>query len=60
MCKAVKVPFNPIHTGGGGVFDPTQELDPYDLRTIASSVLLLRNFSSNLPGNNLVLSGFGS
>ena len=50
---------NPIQTGGGGVFDATQDLKPL-LLTIASTVFLLRDFSSNLPGNNLVLLGFGS
>ena len=45
---------------GGGAFDTTQELNPYYSRTIASTVFLLRDFSSNLPGSNLVLSSFGS
>ena len=49
---------NPIQTGGG-VFDATQDLKPL-LLTIASTVFLLRDFSSNLPGNNLVLLDFGS
>ena len=51
---------NPIQTGRGGAFDTTQELNPYYSRTIASTVFLLRDFSSNLPGSNLVLSSFGS
>ena len=46
--------------GGGWAFDAIQELNPYYSRTIASTVFLLCDFSSNLPGNNLVLSGFGS
>ena len=55
--------FNPIQNGregGGAAFDTTQDLNPYYSRTIASTVFLLRDFSSNLPGNNLVLLGFGS
>ena len=52
---------NPIQTGGGGgASDATQELNPYYSRTIASTVSLLHDFSSNLPGNNLVLSRVGS
>ena len=51
---------NPIQTGGGGAFDATQELNPYYSRTIASTVFLLRDVYSNLSGNNLVLSDFGS
>ena len=60
----IYIVFNRIHTGvGGGVgeaFDATQELNPYYSRSIASTVFLHCDFSSNLCGNNLVLSGFGS
>ena len=56
--------FNPILTGvgvgGGEAFDASQELNPYYSQGITFTVLLLRGFSSNLPGNNLVLSDFGS
>ena len=49
---------NPIQTGGGvRTFDATQELNPYYSRTIASTVFLLRDFSLNVLGNHLVLSG---
>ena len=40
----------------GRAFDATQ----YYSRAIGSTVFLIRDFSSNLPGNNLVLLGFGS
>ena len=54
---------NPIRTGvgGGGGFYATQDLNPLLLRiAIVSTVFLLREFSSSLFGNNLVLLGFGS
>ena len=47
--------------GGGGAFDTTQDFkNSLLLMNDASAVFLLRDFSSNLPGNNLVLLGFGS
>ena len=46
---------------GGGAFDATQDFkNSLLLMNDASAVFLLRDFSSNLPGNNLVLLGFGS
>ena len=41
--------------GGGGAFDATQDLNPL----LLTNDCLLRDFSSNLPRNNLVLLGFG-
>ena len=46
--------------GGGGGVDAIQELNPYYSRAIVFTVFLLRDFSSNLAGNNLTLAGFGS
>ena len=46
---ASKLCFNPIQTEGA--FDATQELKPYYSWMIASTEFLLREFSSNLPGN---------
>ena len=43
--------------GGGG---RGGRHNPYYSRTMASTVFVLRDFSSNLPRNNLVLSSFGS
>ena len=51
---------NPIQTGGGGRLTTPQTKILYYSRTITSTVFLLRDFSSNLRGNNLVLLGFGS
>ena len=44
--------------GGGDLTPP--KISTYYSRTFASTVVPLRDFSSNLPGNNLVLLGFGS
>ena len=53
---------NPIQTvaGGGGRLTPPQTKISYYSRKIASTVFLLRDFSSHLPGNNLLLLDFGS
>ena len=55
-------PYSAIQAGGGGGgrLTPPKTIILYYTRTIASTVFLLREVSSNLPGNNLVLSGFGS
>ena len=53
-------PYSAIQTGGGGRLTPPKTIILYYSRTIASTIFLLREVSSNLPGNNLVLSGFGS
>ena len=44
--------FNPIQTGGGGAFEATPDSNFLLLTNdCVYSVFLLRDFSSNLPGN---------